>query len=287
LNLSNNKSLKLGNTNVQHSQKVDAFKQKFNQHDNHKPTSAIHLKEKFTKNIHRVDGQKFPVSKQFNGKWNGQKKNFYFPNYCSPKHPWCNTWYNNNWCNPWYAGGCYYPTWCGGYYPYYGGFSSTRTIVQPVVTQTTPAVVEQPAATVQPAAQSVDLELLEVRQIDRGDAAKNQGPAYAIMLRNTTGEAVPQSFTVALAASIGRVPAADTVFASTRVEGLKVGQPATVEVRLPASALKIGVNADGQPVPFSWLTAVVDPQMEVEQSDRENDYTTINRSDIVMVALQP
>ncbi len=65
-------------------------------------------------------------------------------------------------------GGGYY----GGYGPGYGGgYCGTTTIVQPVATPVT--VVSDDTATVQPAMASVDLELMEVRQLDRGDAARD------------------------------------------------------------------------------------------------------------------
>ncbi|MEX2114976.1 MAG: hypothetical protein WD845_17415 [Pirellulales bacterium] len=174
-----------------------------------------------------------------------------------------------------------FPAWCGGYYGgYNGGYCATTTVVQPVYSQVTQA------AAVEPVAQAIDLELIEVRQLDRGDLASDQGPAYRITLRNKSGDAVTVPFTVALAASIGRAPAADSAFAATRVNGLQAGQTLSVEVRLPGSAYKLGLNADGQPVPFTWLTAVADSHMEVEQVDRQNDFATMNRSEIVMVAQQ-
>jgi hypothetical protein len=141
-------------------------------------------------------------------------------------------------------------------------------------------------AAVQPTVQAIDLELVEVRQLDRGDLAQDMGPAYRVTIRNKTGEAVPVPFTVALVGSIGRVPAADSAFAASRVNGLQAGQSLTVDVRLPATAFKLGLNADGQPVPFTWLTAVVDSHMEVEQADRQNDFVTMNRGEIVMAAVQ-
>ncbi len=171
-----------------------------------------------------------------------------------------------------------FPVWCGG--NYYGGYCPPTTVVQPVYTQVTQA------AAVEPVVQAIDLELIEVRQLDRGDLASDQGPAYRVLVRNKTGDAVNQPFTVALAASIGRVPAADSAFAAARVNGMQAGQTVTVDVRLPAAAYKLGLNADGQPVPFTWLTAVADSHMEVEQVDRENDFVTMNRSGIAMVAQQ-
>ena len=97
---------------------------------------------------------------------------------------------------------------------------------------------------------------------------------------------VPQPFNVALAASIGRQATAESAFATQRVNGLEAGQVLTVDLRLPVQAYNMGLNADGQPVPFTWLTAVVDSHLEVPEVDRENNYTVLNRREIVMAAQQ-
>jgi hypothetical protein len=136
----------------------------------------------------------------------------------------------------------------------------------------------------QPAAQPIDLEVLEVRQLDRGDMARNLGPAYRVMLRNKSGAAVMQQFNVALIASLGRMPSADSAYATLRVGGLEAGQALSVDLRLPAKAYKLGLNAEGQSVPFSWLLTAIDTDQEVSQADRANDIMILNRSEIVMLA---
>ncbi len=207
---------------------------------------------------------------------NGSGNNGPFPpGKCKPN---CNPWPCGNW------GGCYpypypypYPIWGG----YNGGFCGT-TVVQPVYSPVVQTAAVQPTTTV--AAKTIDLELVDVRQLDRGDLAKDQGPAYRVTLRNRTGEAIAKAFNVGLAASIGRQLTPEAAFAATRVEGLQANQMLTVEVRLPAKALNLGANADGQPVPFSFLTAVADSHQELELANREDDFTTLGRSEIVMVA---
>jgi hypothetical protein len=167
----------------------------------------------------------------------------------------------------------------GGGGGYYGG---TTTIVQPVYTPVPQAVT---AGTAVPST-GTDLELVEVRQLDRGDMSKNLGPAFRLTLRNTSGAKVTQSFNVALMGSIGRVATPDSAVTTVRLEGLPAGQAHAVDVRLPAKSYTMGVNADGQQVPFTWLTAVLDTDGEVPQSSRDNDFAIMNRSEIVMVAQQ-
>ena len=206
--------------------------------------------------------------------------------------------YGNNYCGgwpffypyPWWSncgwGGCY-----NGYgNGYCGGYYSTMPVYTPVTSSVTQTVYETPApqpetTAVMPTAAgsaTVDLELVEVRQLDRGTA--DSGPAFRVTLRNKSGQAVTTSFHVALAATVGRQPSADGAFVAEVVAGIEAGQPVSVDVRLPAKALNLGQNADGQPVPYTWLTAVVDSHQELEQVTRENDFATLNRAKIVMVA---
>lgn len=161
----------------------------------------------------------------------------------------------------------------------YGGGNGGAVYSQPV----TQAVYE-PVAEVQtvPVSAPLDLELLEVRQLDRGTA--DEGPAYRVTLRNKSGEAVNQAFHVVLAATIGRQPSRDGAFADAEVNGMEAGRAISVDLRLPANALSLGQNAEGQPVPFSWLTALVDSHQELTQVTRENDYATLSRAEIAMVA---
>jgi hypothetical protein len=165
-------------------------------------------------------------------------------------------------------------------FPVGGGFGGTTTVVQPVYTPVSQPVVAEPQQT----ALGMDLELVEVRQLDRGDMAKNLGPAYRVMIRNKNGAAVTGQFNVALAASLGRQATSDSAFAMTRVNGLEAGQMLAVEVRLPAKAWSLGQNADGQSVAYAYLTAVADSHQELAESDRSNDFMVLGRGEIVMVA---
>jgi hypothetical protein len=158
-----------------------------------------------------------------------------------------------------------------------GGFGGTTTVVQPVYTVSQPVVAEPQQAV-------LDLELVEVRQIDRGDISQNLGPAYRVMIRNKSGAAIAQQFNVGLAGSIGRQATQDSALALVRVDGLEAGQMLTVDVRLPAKAYNLGLNADGQAVPFAYLTALADMNQELPEADRSNDFMTLGRGEIVMVA---
>jgi len=180
-------------------------------------------------------------------------------------------------CPPW--GGVFplpipYPV--GGY----GGYGTT--VVQPVYTTTTQYVEQAAAPQAAPAA--IDLELVEVRQLDRGDASQQLGPAYRLTIRNRTGLAVSQPFNVALGGALGRELTEDSAISVIRVNRLEAGQTLAVDMRLPLKAFNLGVNADGRAVTFNWLIGVVDSHQEVEQTDRDNDYQQLDRNQIVMTS---
>jgi hypothetical protein len=161
-----------------------------------------------------------------------------------------------------------------------GGGGGTTTVVQQPIYVPAPPVAAEPQQTALP----LDLELVEIRQLDRGNMAQNLGPAYRVTIRNKNGAAVTHEFNVALAASLGRQAAADSAFGMVRVNGLEAGQMLSVDVRLPAKALQLGQNADGQSVSFAYLTAVADSHQELPESDRANDFMVLARGEIVMVA---
>ena len=198
---------------------------------------------------------------------------------CYPKCPPYNKNCGKNYCGNFWPFGFPYPWWGG----YNGGFCGGSSVFCSPVSQ---GVAYDPivAMPLVQSANPVDLELVEVRQLDSG--VDGDGPAYRVAFRNKNGAAIDQPFDVALAATVGRQLTRDAAIGTTRVEGIEAGQTLAVDVRLPAKALNMGLNSAGQPVGFGWLTAVVDSHREIEESSRDNDYATMNRSEIVMVAQQ-
>jgi hypothetical protein len=117
----------------------------------------------------------------------------------------------------------------------------------------------------------IDLELLGVEQIDDGDASN--GPSYRVTFRNNSAVDVPQAFDVAVIASNDGQPSDDAPQAASRVEGIQANQVLTVDVRLP-------LEAGG----MSYLTAVVNSTEEVQEATLDNNFATLDSSDIAMVA---
>jgi hypothetical protein len=129
----------------------------------------------------------------------------------------------------------------------------------------------------------IDVELLEVRQVDAGDSQNDLGPAFRVWFRNNSVVDIHESFSVGLMASTSRRLSEDFPMATARVGGMKSGETLSVDIRLPIAAQKMGLNYEGQPVPFSWLFTDVDSSDELPDSNRTNNSMFQARSEILVV----
>jgi len=116
-----------------------------------------------------------------------------------------------------------------------------------------------------------DLQLLAVRFVDPGHPDENLGPRYRVWFRNNSAEAIAQPFDVMLLASADDQLAAGLPEAGVRVTGIEAGQTQSVDIRLPAGALRMGRDAQGEPVPFQTLHVLVDAAREIEETTEENN----------------
>lgn len=175
-------------------------------------------------------------------------------------HPWCGGICLPHWVCPtiwWYPTSCFCCNLNGGYF------------VSPVVT-----VVAQAAA--------VDVALVDVRFCDAGDAASKLGPRYRVTVRNKSLVDAGQ-FHMVLLAGMDATPKSDAPASLVKVMGLRAGEAKAFDVRLPVDSLKMTVDAAGNPVPFATLFVAVDSHEELNDSDRSNNGTVMNRVEIPLV----
>jgi hypothetical protein len=64
---------------------------------------------------------------------------------------------------------------------------------------------------------------------------------------------------------------------------MKAGEVVSLDIRLPVEALNMGINSEKQPVPFSWLIAVVDSREELQETKVDNNFAILARLDIPVV----
>jgi hypothetical protein len=206
--------------------------------------------------------------------------------YCGPK--WCS---HRCWC----------PQWCGWVQWCFDGpmwFDPRPSFCEPVecedydVEETvvvnregTPDswVDDEPPQPSEDAAE-VDLELVAIRFVDNGNAEKNIGPRYRVLIRNNGNQAVDHPFNVA--AMVGAAEEANerTPRAGKRVPGIDAGQTLAVDIRLPGEANGAVKNDEGHSVAkFPKLGVMVDTRNEVEEQNKENNGMVLDRDQILMV----
>jgi len=197
-------------------------------------------------------GPKGPVKPIDPGFGNGSHANHH--------HSWCGGIQHPNWICPtiwWYPTSCFCCNLNGGYF------------VSPVVT-----VVSQEAA--------VDVALVDVRFCDSGDAASKLGPRYRVTVRNN-GLVDAGQFHMVVLAGLDKTPKMDAPASLVQVIGLRSGETKAFDVRLPVESLAMSVDATGNPAPFATLFVAVDSHEELNDSDRSNNGTVMNRVEIPLV----
>jgi hypothetical protein len=155
---------------------------------------------------------------------------------------------------------CPFPWWPpviigGGYCP---PTAHITVIEQPLVVQTLPA--------------SIDLQIVDVRIVDVGDAAHNRGPRYRIVFTNV-GTVATGNFQLMAMASRDGAPKPAAPAATAEVVTLAPGEVASVDVRLPLSADLSTMGA---------LIVVIDSAVEITETDEQNNVLILDRTKIAI-----
>jgi len=132
--------------------------------------------------------------------------------------------------------------------------------------------------------QPIDVETVAVKFIDAGDASQGTGPAYRVTVRNNTDVAIDDVFDLTLAASNGQALRSGVPVATTWIDGMQPSESRDFDIRLPVSVNTMGPTQDGQPTPFSVLSAMADSQNRLVETDKDNNLLVINRTDIPSVS---
>jgi hypothetical protein len=136
----------------------------------------------------------------------------------------------------------------------------------------TPAVTTPIAAT-----SGIDLQIVDVRLIDNGDASRQIGPCYRVTFRNAGSTTVDHEFNVALVAADGANLTSDLPLSETRVASLASGGLSHVDVRLPVTAFQMGADSHSE---FGKLFVFVDSHREVNETNRDNNVAGFDRTTI-------
>ncbi len=134
-------------------------------------------------------------------------------------------------------------------------------------------LVATPAATVD----GVDLELVDVRMLDNGDASQQIGPRYRVTFRNAGARPVDHEFNIALIAADDANLSANLPTVESRITSVPTADATTVDVRLPVTAFQMGKDSKSE---FARLFVFVDSHGEVNDINRDNNATGLDRTAI-------
>ena len=139
----------------------------------------------------------------------------------------------------------------------------------PVVVVGPPIIIEGPPPV-------IDVEVLSVSFVEPGDPAKQLGPLYRLTFRNNAAP-IGRPFYVGLIAAMGREIAKDALPSFEPVMGMGPGEVRTIDIRLPIGVNFMAKNADGMPIPFAMLHAMVDSHHELPEVDEKNNLMVMER----------
>ncbi len=201
-----------------------------------------------------------------------------FP-HCGFGYPWFGLYGLGLW--PYYNGSYgSYGGYCGGGAPYFGGTTVVNNASAPTpLTSNAATPATNIAAAVPSTVPGVDLQLVDVRLLDNGDAARQIGPRYRVSFRNAGTSPVDHEFNVALVAADDANLTTNLPTIESRIPSIATGDVASVDLRLPATAFDMGRDSHSE---FAKLFVFVDSHGEVNDVNRDNNATGVDRT-----AVQP
>ena len=125
----------------------------------------------------------------------------------------------------------------------------------------------------------IDLQVEYIELVESRGQESDEGPLYRIWIRNE-GEPIVRPFDVAVVAMRNDRPDDDSPFVTSRVAKLDANSRASIEIRLPAEVLQMGIDVEGNSTPFKNLAVIVDALGELDEEDESNNALAYARTAI-------
>lgn len=151
---------------------------------------------------------------------------------------------------------------------------------QPLPVETAGTWVDAPQVVVD---QGNDLQLLAVRFVDPGHKEENLGPRFRVWLRNNSNRVLQQPIDVTLFASNDQQLATGALQAGVTLPEIPANEIVPLDIRLPMEVNQMGVDQEGNRVPFQFLHAVVDSRNALPETDKANNGAILDRGEIYPV----
>lgn len=126
----------------------------------------------------------------------------------------------------------------------------------------------------------VDLKVEYVELIELQGDEPGSGPLYRVWIYNAGPAPISQPFDLAVIATNADRPEEDSPFATVRVTKIDPDARLSVEIRLPAEVLQMGIDTEGITQPFRNLFVAVDALAELQETNEENNALAISRTAI-------
>jgi hypothetical protein len=172
----------------------------------------------------------------------------------------------------------------GGFPPQQGPIVIDQPVIigQPVV-----APVAPPASVAQDNRIRTDLEVLDVRFVDLGDAAKNEGPRFRVFLKNHNNKFALPNVEVALVAGVDLATEGTARKVKSEViESIAAKGEASIDIRLPREVFSLAKDQQGNNVPFSGLAVIADPNEQFDDVKPENNISVLGLDEVKHVDLK-
>jgi hypothetical protein len=122
-----------------------------------------------------------------------------------------------------------------------------------------------------------NLQLVDVRLVDTGNASKNLGPKFLVVIGNNGKQSAGNFQLLAMAAKDEKL-STDLPSTTVEVDGIEPGQIAKLTVRLPLEAMTV---TDGNP--FNLLAVIVDSNKLIDEVTEDDNVGMVERTKILSV----
>jgi hypothetical protein len=117
-----------------------------------------------------------------------------------------------------------------------------------------------------------DLQIIDLRFVDRGDRNKQTGPRFRVSVRNLNSQRATGAVNIA---TIGAIDLEDETLgksvAHATVESIGPLEVAQIDIDLSRDVLQLAKGVNGEPIPFAELAVILDPEEQYDDVRPDNN----------------
>ncbi len=148
---------------------------------------------------------------------------------------------------------------------------------EPTLSESVDAVADEPGS-----ADSMDIELTEVRLVAAGNVEQKVGPRFRLYCRNNGSVEAPK-FHVSVLVDVGKELTETAHMVTIESVGMMPGKSQTIDVQLPVEVLKMTTENDPWARPFETFAAIIDSDDSLTETNEDNNVLLLARDAIKSV----